>query len=315
MQTKHPHSFDKRSSELVHLFTERIAPESGCSPKDAMAHCVERLHSSIGRIGPVQDLSPHRTARKIDNEEFIEDQGCDGWLRPKGTAYTSGFTLGVRKDVAIVRQRFTIAHELCHTFFYEHVPELKFQPHSIDLQEERLCNFGAACLLLPAESLGADAKGHSVSVATLDDLSKGYRVSRQAMFLRLRELGIWKCELAVWQPTTNGRFMLETVLGGRRDLEWEWVSSDIPRTLWEGTKHKGRTWIHFKDVSGSWTARRVYFDGYRLENRIFTLWSKWPLPISQNAPLFSVNEARKPDHTDGFPNGQSQLVVEPWHGR
>jgi Zn-dependent peptidase ImmA (M78 family) len=29
-----------------------------------------------------------------------------------------------------VRQRFTIAHEICHTFFYEIVPELKFKPHS-----------------------------------------------------------------------------------------------------------------------------------------------------------------------------------------
>ena len=294
MQTKHHHSFDKIPSELVRLFIEKVAPVSICSPQDAMAHCVEKLCAAIGRSGPVPDLAPYRAARNIDNEELIENQGCDGWLRPKGTAYASGFTLGVCRDVAIVRQRFTIAHELCHTFFYELVPELKFQPHTIDLQEERLCDFGAACLLLSAESLRADAKERSVSVATLDNLSKGYGVSRKAMFLRLRELGIWKCELAVWQPTTDGRFILETVLGGRHGLEWEWPSNSIPRAIWNGASQKGRTWIQLKDRSGSWAARRVYFDGLRLRNRIFTLWSKWPLPISEAAPLFS-NEAMKPN--------------------
>src|SRR5207244_255073 len=99
-----------------------------------------------------------------------------------GKNYAAGFVMGVRNDVALARQRFTIAHEVCHTFFYEHVPEVKFEPHATDAHEERLCDFGAACLLMPADSLCADAKHRSVSVANLDELAKLYHVSRKAMF-------------------------------------------------------------------------------------------------------------------------------------
>ena len=252
-----------------------------------MSHCVARLREQVGRTGPIDDLAPYRQKRNVHAEQRIENEGCDGWLRPKGGTYSSGFVLGVRGDVAMVRQRFTIAHELCHTFFYEYVPDLKFEPHATDPQEETLCDRGAACLLIPEETLRTDAQGRSVSVTSLDDLSRMYGVSRKAMFLRLRDLGLWKCELAVWQPTVSGKFMLEGVLGGRRGLEWSWVVDDIPGNVWEGRPEKGQTWIHFKDETGSWTARRVYFDARRLESRIFTLWSNWRLPVADCGPLLS----------------------------
>ena len=81
--------------------------------------------------------------------------------------------------------------------------------------------------------------------------------------------------------------MLEGVLGGRRGMEWSWVVDDIPANVWNGRAEKGQTWIHFKDDGGSWTARRIYFDARRLENRIFTLWSNWRLPVSESGPLLS----------------------------
>ena len=55
----------------------------------------------------------------------------------------------VNKKHPQTRVRFTIAHEICHTFFYEIVPELKFVSHPTDPAEERLCNAGAAALLMP----------------------------------------------------------------------------------------------------------------------------------------------------------------------
>jgi hypothetical protein len=252
-----------------------------------MARCVESLRAQVGRRGPVDDLAPYRRTRNIHAEQRIENEGCDGWLRPKGGTYSSGFVLGVRGDVATVRQRFTVAHELCHTFFYEHVPEVKFEPHPTDPQEETLCDRGAASLLMPEETLKTDVLGCAVSVASLDDLSRMYGVSRKAMFLRLRDLGFWTCELAVWQPTVDGKFMLEGVLGGRRGMDWKWVADEIPENVWAGRPDKGQTWIHFKDETGSWTARRVYFDARRLENRIFTLWSNWRLPVADCGPLLA----------------------------
>jgi hypothetical protein len=271
----------------VRRFVERVALPDPSSPEGVMGYCVAQLRAQIGHSGPIGDLRPYRKRRNVNAQQFIDNEGCDGWLRPVGATYASGFVLGVRGDVATARQRFTIKHELCHTFFYEHVPELKFELHATDPQEERLCDRGAACLLLPQQTLKEDATGRSVSVSTLDDLSKRYGVSRKAMFLRLRDLGLWRCELSVWQPTVDEKFMLEGVLGGRRGMEWSWVDDDLPRNVWQGRGEKGQTWIHFKDEQGSWTARRVYFDARRLENRIFTLWSNWRLPVADNGPLLS----------------------------
>ena len=57
--------------------------------------------------------------------------------------------MGVKADMGEKRMRFTIAHELCHTYFYELVPELKFCDHGPNDEEEAICNQGAAALLIP----------------------------------------------------------------------------------------------------------------------------------------------------------------------
>jgi hypothetical protein len=78
--------------------------------------------------------------------EVVPDLPCDGLIEPIGTTYSAGFRMRLKKNAADVRLRFTIAHELCHTFFYELVPEFKFVAHESDDSEERLCNWGAASL-------------------------------------------------------------------------------------------------------------------------------------------------------------------------
>ena len=51
---------------------------------------------------------------------------CDGYIQPQGRSSSEGFTMLVNKKLPQSRIRFTIAHEICHTIFYEIVPELKF---------------------------------------------------------------------------------------------------------------------------------------------------------------------------------------------
>jgi len=77
-----------------------------------------------------------------------------------------------------------VAHEICHTFFYEIVPELKFTPHPTDSFEEALCNHGAAAFADAAEDVLAHVSVRDVSLATLEELSQRYAVSIEAAFLR-----------------------------------------------------------------------------------------------------------------------------------
>ena len=111
--------------------------------------------------------------------------------------------VGVNSNHALVRQRFTIAHELGHFLLHRGEPvhvdravQAKFRS-TLSSQgtdpEEIEANLFAAELLLPREFLARDL--HEVpAVDILDDefvrdLAKRYNVSAQALMLRLCNLG------------------------------------------------------------------------------------------------------------------------------
>lgn len=87
------------------------------------------------------------------------------------------------------RQRFTLAHEFKHLLDDEvceqmsrHLPEGR-RP----LRAERLCNYFAACLLMPRPWVKHDWYG---GLQRVGPLARRYYVSRAAMTRRLRELGL-----------------------------------------------------------------------------------------------------------------------------
>jgi len=92
---------------------------------------------------------------------------------------------------AFVHQRFTLAHELYHFDHHRHLAQL-FPVYSTSTSSlEREANRGAADMLMPTDRVTAyinalwakprDLAGH---------LARVFRVSRQAMEIRLEELGI-----------------------------------------------------------------------------------------------------------------------------
>jgi hypothetical protein len=152
----------------------------------------------------------------------------DGALVPMGANFAAGFRMILRRDVPESRINFTVAHEICHTFFYERVPEVKFSAHPVDEEEERLCNRGAEELLMPALDVRRRAKDKVLSLQALRDLAAHYRVSVPAMLIRLRNLGLWEAELVLWHEMTNGSFAVKRLWGGRM-ADWRWLDIGIPR--------------------------------------------------------------------------------------
>jgi hypothetical protein len=61
-----------------------------------------------------------------------DDLKADGALVPLGAEFSAGFRMILRRDLPEGRINFTVAHEICHTFFYERVPEIKFSAHPVD---------------------------------------------------------------------------------------------------------------------------------------------------------------------------------------
>jgi Zn-dependent peptidase ImmA (M78 family) len=102
---------------------------------------------------------------------------ADGALIPLGKHFDHGFRMVLRRDLPASRINFTVAHEICHTFFYQRVPEIKFANHACDRDEERLCNLGAEELLMPGLDVKRRAKDQAISLQALKILAGHYRVS------------------------------------------------------------------------------------------------------------------------------------------
>jgi hypothetical protein len=198
---------------------------------------------------------------------------CDGTIRPLGNKFNAGFQIAVNSRCTLGRYRFTVAHELCHTFFYELVPELKFQAHNIDPHEERICNLGAAELLMPSPDIKKRSHGLNVSLDSLAYLASASEVSIEAMLLRLRSLGLWHSELTVWHRMTGGKFSLRRMIGGRK-VEWNWSDASLPQKAWEtGRNISGRTFVQYPTAEGGYLLRAVSFEVVRRGMSLIALWS------------------------------------------
>lgn len=127
-----------------------------------------------------------------------DDDEIDGFLYREGGQPV----IGVNRNQALVRRRFTVAHELGHLLLHEtgdvHVDRgfriFLRDSHSregVD-QHEMEANRFAAELLMPIEFLGDDLATRQFDFADdkqLRALAKRYGVSTQALAIRLTGLG------------------------------------------------------------------------------------------------------------------------------
>jgi hypothetical protein len=105
------------------------------------------------------------------------------------TRTDSGWVVVLRSSEAEVRQRFSLAHELKHVLDDPFIGRLypRLGRASADERAERICDYFAACLLMPRSWLTRDWCG---GLQNLARLAGRYRVSRRAMEVRLTELGL-----------------------------------------------------------------------------------------------------------------------------
>lgn len=277
-----------RISPLVRLFASRVAGEGSC-PDAVMSGLVAQLRKSTKHKSLVAQLGDFLARRLVFQSEFVSGLPSEGYIEPVGSNFNEGFRMVLKKGGTQVRTRFTIAHELCHTFFYEIVPELKFGSVEVDPEEERLCNLGAAELLIPTKSLKAQAKLLDVSLNSLEELAGMYSVSAEAMLLRLRSLKLWDCELSFWRRELDGSFSVDRIIGGRK-VNWTWPD-DVPlNTAWNTSdKPAGRTWLEFRGSGGSLQVRPVCYEVGRRGNELVSLWSAKPIEQRRRIlPLFQA---------------------------
>lgn len=146
-------------------------------------------------------------AAPVPVEAMAKSRGCKvvtGSLHPySGLLMRSreGTVIGVNEDHPPVRRRFTVAHELGHLLLHEGQQIRYDLDFKVNLRskassegknvEEIEANFFASSLLMPEAMLEADPRTafiHLDDDAALETLAKAYKVSRQAMTIRLTRL-------------------------------------------------------------------------------------------------------------------------------
>lgn len=272
-------------SALTRTFACRV-PEAEGDPRRAMLSVIRRLRQRGRTRSPDAQLQWFLRRRGIRTVIESEAVDGDGWLRPCGDNYRDGFDLLVKKSAPPTRRRFTLAHELCHTFFYEIVPEVKFTPHAVDPCEERVCDYGAAELLMPERAVRASSQGCVNSVSAIVALADVFHVSVAAMLIRLRVLSLSECELLLWYRSRSGEFLPEDE-GGKK-VGWRPIHGDLVERAWESVASvTGRTFLESTDSTGVRRVRPISYEALRQDDRVLFLWSRKRIEFRQSKTLFS----------------------------
>lgn len=193
----------------------------GCEEKTLQA--ARSLHELANTVDVPIDVWALAMAQGVNSIEPVKLRG-DGRLLTCPRA-----RIEVNAGQSAVRKRFTICHELGHTFFLS-----RTQSESLNLRvnadvsglsleaEERLCNLAAAELLLPEDVFLAQTAQHQPSFHSVRELVELFQVSRLSVLLRILELKppSWRCAIIRWRPVSVElpfpRFAVEQVneLGG-----------------------------------------------------------------------------------------------------
>jgi len=189
----------RRTQKIDWTFWERQV----CTCAEAMAHRHRRQTLPIP-LGPIaRDRRVHRyvfdrlpVAGGIAVEEngFVIYVNCEpadapSWYAKLADESDGGATLPVRA-------RFTIAHEIAHTFFYDLSTGPKSLLSQLDAPDlsrlERLCNVGAAQMQISDRDLRIETELHDILIPTnLLQMARRFRVSLVTLVVRLTRFPGW----------------------------------------------------------------------------------------------------------------------------
>lgn len=191
---------DWRNSS-VRFFAGRNDPISAML---AHARAVVLTAVDNGWVGPPFD--PIQLAEILK----IEVTPCDdiGDARTVA-AHEDRFRIEFNPNRSQARVRFSIAHEIAHTFFEDCASEIRNRSKRRNIigdewELEMLCNIGAAELLMPIGSFLA-LEEEELSIDKLLRLREQYHVSTEALLMRVAKLAERPCAMFVCSRSTSPR--------------------------------------------------------------------------------------------------------------
>jgi len=161
------------------------------------------------------------------------------------TIFTGGAPqILIHEDDKTTRQRFTEAHELIETLFKELPGEIRLdrvKENIFGTKKERICQVGAANLLMPKDSFYPKTQEMGISFRTGERLASLYQVSLMASLFRLVDLYPNQVAVILWQ-LKNKKSELEKKVPDNQMSFFDERPPDLPppnlRVKWAYGKYK-----------------------------------------------------------------------------
>jgi hypothetical protein len=135
---------------------------------------------------------------------IVVDRRADWPTSGMAVRSRSHWRIVLKADEPRQRQRFSLAHEFKHVLDDPVIDRTQahLKPHRQKQRAERLCNYFAACLLMPRPWVKHDWCG---GIQATRSLARRYYVSEEAMTTRLAELGLTAYGVATTPAPHLGR--------------------------------------------------------------------------------------------------------------
>jgi IrrE N-terminal-like domain len=178
-----------------------------------------RLRKQSGQRQPPFDVGKYAAARGVTR--IVEQSGLPshGVVQREG----AGLSIKVNADLPRVRKRFVCCHELVHTFFEEAAGRYRLHAlgrNAYTREEERLCDAGAAELLVPGRMLKRMLAGRPVDADLLGDVGRTFEVSLLVASRRVAECSDEPIAVVHWASVAGV---------GRSHLRPVYFSKAVPR--------------------------------------------------------------------------------------
>ncbi len=193
----------------------RLGRETCEKVRERAAELVRELE------GPPFDLSCARIreAVGIHDIRFSPALAGDGRIVRKD----GGYLVELNPAKPAARRRFTLAHEIAHTFFMsgdgraERV-DIETGSYAQRSPEEYLCDLAAGEMLMPTNLIRPMVFSYGPSARSIVAVARRFECSFDATAHRFMETGLWRCHVGFWRVAPTGTIQLEHQLRSGVDL-------------------------------------------------------------------------------------------------
>lgn len=235
---------------------EKLCTHWGSSiPQVAIVRAVKSTFPFLNDIVPPVDpyyLAKTRGVKEIIHTE-IEPDGIIS-LTPSGE-----YIIRLNSRQPNSRKRFTVAHEVGHTLFFEledqnksrfPLEESGIESLRTDWGEEYICNIAAIEILMPFNQFASKMQKSPPTAATVLQLAGEFKTSLQATARRIVQFSPYKLMICLWEykPITNSyETVWHTKLNSKNEVGQEKliVTRDQPifKAFDTEANFRGREWV------------------------------------------------------------------------